>query len=132
MVDTVDALLKDMYPLPGTPLKQWVVDQRRESQWESETCPRFTLAEHEDNAGTECRNSLASVPWTHLEHDWCYFCGDLHGRYEKTPEVQAWLAEKAKRPPVCADRSKLSGEVQADYPSMRPHPFFTMLPKERP
>ena len=28
-IKTFDSLLHDMYPMPGTPLKQWVVDQRR-------------------------------------------------------------------------------------------------------
>lgn len=127
---TFDALLKDMYPLPGTPLKQWVVDQRRESRWESETCPRFTPGEHEDNTGVECRNSITSVPWTHLAHDCCYFCNDLGERYEQTPEVQAWLAEKAKRPEVCADRTKFSDEVERDW-SMQLSPILALLPRRR-
>ena len=129
-IKTIDSLLRDMHPLPGTPLKQWVVDQRREAAWERETCPRFTPAEHDDNTGIVCRNSITSVPWTHLEHDCCSFCNDLGARYESTPEVQAWLAEKAKRPAIEQDRSKLSSEVQGEWPSMRSHPFFAMQPKE--
>lgn len=126
---TFDSLLKDMYPLPGTLLKQWVVDQRREAAWERETCPRLTPAEHDDNTGIACRNSMCSVPWTHLAHDCCYFCNDLGARYEQTPEVQAWLAEKAKRPPIEQDLTKFSNEIERTVSV--PNPWFAMLPKER-
>ena len=131
MSDTLtrfDQLLKDSFPLPGTPLKQYVVDRRREAEWERETCPRFTPAEHEDNTDIECRNSMTSVPWTHLAHDCCYFCNDLGERYEKTPEIQAWLAEKAKRPPVEQDLSKLSNEVEPDWFAAS-NPVLAMVPK---
>lgn len=90
---SVDALLKDMFPLPGMPLKQWVVDLRREAAWERETCPRLTPDDHEDNTGITCRNAQMFVPWTFLEHDCCEFCNDLYERHRDAPMVQTWLAE---------------------------------------
>ena len=128
-IEAFDRAIRDRYPMPGEKLKQYVVDERREAEWECETCPRFTPAEHEDNTGTECRNSMSSVPWTHLAHDCCYFCNDLGERYEQTPEVQAWLAEKAKRPPIETDETKFSNEVAGDWTTGK-HPFLAMLPKE--
>jgi hypothetical protein len=115
---THDALLKDLYPLPGTRLKQWAVDSRREAAWERETCPRFDVPVHEDNCGRQCRN-FGPTPWTFLDHDSCYVCCDMYedkGQYEP---VTTWLGHRANRPPIEADRDKLSDEVEADWPSMK-------------
>jgi hypothetical protein len=121
-VTSMNALFKDMYPLPGTRLKQWVVDSRREAAWENDTCPRFDVAEHDDNTGTLCRN-VGRVPWTFLNHDCCHTCNEQLEAIENGPQVQAWLAAKAARPPIEQDRSKLSDEVQPDYPPMS-NPFL--------
>ncbi len=119
---TVAELYKDMYPAPGERLKQWVVDTRREDDREAETCPKVGIGEHDDNTGTTCRNE-GSVRWTWLNHDCCYVCGDLHEQTRETEAVQAWLAEKAKGPPIESDHAKLSDEVQEDY-GERSHPFM--------
>lgn len=128
-ITTISMLYKDHFPLPGHRLKQYVADGRREAAWERETCPRFMPAQHDDNTGLECRNSMQKVPWTFLEHDCCYFCNDLCERYQEEPEVKAWLAEKAKRPPICEDRAKLSDEVEPEHPPLAMHPFFGLVPR---
>lgn len=120
---TVAELFKDMYPQPGERIKQWVVDSRREDEWERDTCPRFETSEHEDNTGIECRNSASKVLWTHLDHDCCSDCCSMYEALAVDYSVTAWLAEKAKRPPIEADRTKLSDEIQEDW-AMREHPLL--------
>jgi hypothetical protein len=120
---SIDSLLKDMYPLPGQRIKQWVVDQRREDDWECETCPKIDIVSHEDNTGTTCRN-VGPLPWTFLDHDCCYTCGELHEATRTLAVVQEWLAEKAKRPPIEQDRAKFSEEVQADFGPVACHPLL--------
>jgi hypothetical protein len=125
-----DSILRDMFPCAGDRLKQYVVDSRRESAWEAATCPRFPVPEHEDNTGAVCRNSNERVPWTALNHDCCHDCGDFHEAMRTGTTVVAWLAEKAKRPPIETDHEKLSDEIAPDV-SLGEHPFFAMLKKER-
>lgn len=120
---SMSALFKDMYPRPGDRLKQWVVDQRREAKWERETCPRVSIAEHKDNTDAWCRNA-GLTPWTFLSHDCCSTCCDLHEATESRADVQAWLAEKAKRPPVEQDRAKLSDEVEPEFGPPGSHALF--------
>lgn len=126
-VTSVSALFKDMYPAPGELIKQWVVDTRREYAWERKTCPRFSVADHVDNTGMSCRNE-GSALWVDLhEHDCCYDCNDQADALREGPSVQAWLAEKSKRPPIEQDHSKLSNEVQEDYPAVASHPLFGLV-----
>lgn len=75
-IGAVDSWMREMYALPGTQLKQWVVDLRRASAWERETCPLVLSPAHNDNTGAECRNSGAAQ-WFHLDHDCCDACCDL-------------------------------------------------------
>jgi hypothetical protein len=126
MMVNMDSLFKDMYAQPGQRLKQWVVDQRRESKWENETCPKVSVPQHDDNTGASCRNGGDAVPWTYLSHDCCGLCEDFGDEAAKRDDVIAWRAEKAKRPPIETDHSKLSDEVQADYGSFS-HPLMAML-----
>lgn len=125
-LQSMSALFKDMYPQPGERIKQWVVDTRREDQWEQKTCPRFETSEHDDNTGIECRNSASKVPWTHLEHDCCNECCSMHEHFQRDAVVRTWLDEKAKRPPICEDRSKLSDEIARD-PSVTEHPSLKVF-----
>lgn len=128
-----DAVLKDLYVPPGTVLKQWVMDMRRESAWERETCPRVATTAHEDNTGCECRNSNDDdASWRHLDHDCCDVCEALHDATASRPDVVAWLAEKAARPPIERDHSKLSGEVEPEWTINREHPMLAMLPRSKP
>lgn len=122
-----NATLKDFYPRPGERMKQYVADTLREHKWENETSPRVDVERHDDNTGIECRN-VGRVPWTWLDHDACYDCGDRYEALRDGPLVQAWLAEKAKRPPICEDREKLSDEIAPD-PSLAEHPVLAMVRK---
>jgi hypothetical protein len=122
-VTSFDAMFRDLYPQPGDRIKQWVVDSRRESAWESQTCPKVDVPEHDDNTGTGCRN-VGRLPWTYLRHDCCSECEDIHDQTASRPDVVAWLAEKAARPPVEADRSKYSDQRQPEYPALRAHPLL--------
>lgn len=123
MADCIDigALFKDMYPAAGTRLKRWVVDRRREAAWERDTCPKVHVGGHDDNTGASCRNA-GLVPWAYLDHDCCEVCCDLHERLSARTDVAAWLDEKAKRPPIESDRTKLSDEVEPDR-HLAPHPM---------
>ncbi len=114
--------LKDYYPLPGTRLKQYVVDTHRENDWERETCPRVDVASHDDNTELPCRNS-GNVQWSYLAHDCCGFCCELHDETAERPDIAAWRAEKAARPPIESDRSRLSDEIAPDL-SSRSHPLL--------
>lgn len=114
---SVSALLKDLYVQPGDRLKQWVVDSRRESEWESRTCPLVAVEVHDDNTGSQCRNTYATaMQWRRLTHDCCHTCNKLQDANEQRPDIAEWLIEKSKRPPIEKDHSKYSDEVQADYP----------------
>jgi len=122
---TVNALYKDLYPAAGTRIKQWVVEMGRESAWERETCPRVDVPSHNDNCGGGCRN-VGSTQWMHLNHDSCYDCNDLQDATRERPDVVAWLAERAKRPPITTDREALSEEIAPDW-SLTEHPMFRRL-----
>jgi hypothetical protein len=119
---SIHELFRDMYPAPGSRLKQWVVDSRREQKWEDQTCPRFDVPEHDDNTGASCRNVGRST-WKQLEHDCCGVCCDLQDEKADDAQVAAWLTELDKRPPIEADRSKLSDEIEPDW-HLAPHPFL--------
>lgn len=102
-------MLRDMFPLPGQLIKQWVVDARRERKWEKETCPRRGVRAHDDNTGALCRNEGA-VPVVDLAHDCCGFCDDSMEEAAQASDVLAWEMRRAARPPICADRDKLSDQ----------------------
>ena len=121
-----DSVMKDYYPLPGTRIKQYVVDGRREAAWERDTCPQAHMAWHDDNTGATCRNSCSDVAWVDFNHDCCADCDLYFTTLATTPEVMAWLAEKAKRPPICADHEKLSDEIEPDR-SLALNPMFNFL-----
>lgn len=121
-ITSVNAMLKDFYPLPGTRIKQYVVDTKRENEWERETCPHVDIGAHLDNTDADCRNDYG-VPWVWLDHDCCSICGEMLETTRSRPDVVAWLAEKAARPPIESDHDKLSDEIAPDLAS-RPHPLL--------
>lgn len=123
---SVDAAYRDMYPRAGDRIKQWVIDRRREDAWEGETCPRFAIAEHDDT-GMPCSNGGRASTWMTLNyHGSCSTCGVLATANRDTPEMVAWFAERAARPPITADRSALSDEIAPDL-SLRDHPLFKVM-----
>lgn len=126
---SMDSTLKDVYALPGTRLKQWVVDMGREQKWRLETCPRFRMPVHDDNTGGSCRESGELAMWSHLaNHDCCGECNDMAEAVASTPEVVAWSAARDARPPICQDHTLLSDEIQEDY-AMTENPMLKMLRK---
>jgi hypothetical protein len=121
--------LKDFYPLAGTRLKQYVVDTRRELDWERETCPTFEVPEHDDNTGATCRNAYGPTSWEQLDHGACSICGVLRRFISNDARVVAWVAEKASRPPIESDRTKLSDEIEPER-ALEPHPMLAMLARK--
>lgn len=120
---SVGALFKDMYPRAGERIKQWVVDQRKQHEWEQATCPWVDIAEHDDNTGVWCHNS-GRARWVDMaEHHCCHACGDMAEHTRMRLDIVAWKAERAARPLVCSDRSVLSDEIAAD-PTAREHPLL--------
>lgn len=75
---TFDSVLKDLFPLPGQPVKQWVLDARAERAELERTGKRIAVPAHLDNTGAGCRNvgpaTLVEDAWT---HDCCGICNDL-------------------------------------------------------
>lgn len=145
---SMNALMKDMYPLPGTLIKQWVVDRRKERAWTEATCPRVEVPPHGDNCAPDgdsydldaeygppigghipCRN-VGSAIWADLDHDSCYICGDLHAATRDRPDIAAWRAAQAARPPCCTDRSQLSDEIAPDL-SQCESPMLAFLRRPR-
>lgn len=122
-----DQMMRDHYPLPGTRLKQYVVDSRREYAWERETAPRIYMKQHADNTGALCRND-GGTPLPFLEHDCCHVCNRMLASVATWPDVAEWLTEKAKRPPVETDREKLSDEIEPDR-SFADNPLFAFIKK---
>jgi hypothetical protein len=119
-VTNMTDIMKDMYPQAGSRIKQWVVDRRREAKWENETCPVSIVSEHRDNTDAPCRN-VPSAIWLALhQHDCCHVCNDQaeHEQQERC-DVHNWLVDRKKRPPIEQDETKLSDEVQPDYPPLR-------------
>jgi len=107
-----DQIMKDCYPHPGHRIKQWVVDMRRNMEWERATCPVVDVHVHQDNAGFDCEHSGTSVKWIDLGYVECDHCSAYQDELGKSPALVQWQAERAARPPVCEDRDKFSDEVQ--------------------
>lgn len=125
---SLDSIMKDLYPMPGQRIKQWVVDRRREDAWAQATCPKFFIPSHVDNTGLECRNATGLTPWCRLAHDCCQTCDVLEEVLRGRDEVVNWVAERELRPPIESDRSKLSDEVQPDF---GPSPLFSFIKRDR-
>ena len=130
-LESVSQTLKDFYPRPGERIKQYVVDTRRENDWERETCPRAQVDEHQhdDDNGETCYAFGGERSWADLGRQRCDTCEALFHKLRDTPAIQAWLAEKAARPPIESDRMKLSDEIAPEWPAMRQSPLFALLKK---
>jgi len=122
-------VMRDYYPLPGTRIKQYVLEERREAAWARSTCPTVHVPAHEDNCECGCRNS-GPTPWIDLDHDSCCICGDLHEATRDRTDVQAWLAERAARPPVTTDHDALSDEIEPEMGKLKSW-LTEMLPKTK-
>lgn len=129
-----DATMKDVYPLPGSRIKQWVVDMRREDEWERETCPRLEVPQHYgDCDDTEAASgdvsdcaSVGPTSWLDIHGRECRFCDGFSQGSLGLPEMVAWFAAKRARPPICADRNQLSDEIAPDMGKME-SPLLALL-----
>ncbi len=129
---SLDSTMRDMYPLPGARIKQWVVEHRAVMDWERQTEPTILVPSHRDNTDFEC-NNVGRVTWSNLHHCECDTCDALLEAAERTPECTEWLAERAKRlAAVEPDHSKLSDQIQPQPEplSIRKHPLLAMLPRK--
>lgn len=127
-----DVIMKDRYPLPGTRIKQYVVDERREEAWADATCPRVLVIPHTrivDDIESGCIEG--HVQWHKLENG-CELCGAVQYATRDLDRVQQWLSLKAARPPICSDRTVLSNEIAPDWTIMSKHPLFKMAPRSKP
>jgi hypothetical protein len=123
---SVSALFKDLYPEPGTRIKQWVVELQREQAWERETCPRIESPPHRDNTDLDCRN-VPTATWLDLaHHDCCWDCNDFAERLADRPDIAEWRALRAARPPITSDREALSDEIAPNL-ELRDHPIFAAM-----
>lgn len=122
-----DQTIKDHYPLPGQRIKQYVVDWRREDDWERETCPLFNVDPHDDTTDSPCCNVSHGTRWTDLAHVSCDVCDGLYYELASDPRIASWLAVKAARPLIEPDRSKLSDEIAPPLPALRFHPATGMI-----
>lgn len=130
----LDATMKDVYPLPGTRMKQWVVDMRREDAWERETCPVLDVPQHSEDcddaeaASGELRDcaSVGRTSWLDIHGRECRFCEGFAFGALGRPEMVAWFAAKKARPPICADRDQLSDEIAPDMGEMS-NPMLAFL-----
>lgn len=130
---TFSHALKDYYPLPGTRIKQYVLDTHRENEWERDTCPKVAMIEHDDNTGTPCHYSASSAQWRYvLDHDCCEVCNAVGVAFASEPRIKAWLDEKARRPPICADREVLSDKIAPEWPeASKSNSLLKMISKEK-
>lgn len=128
---SVSATFKDLYPAAGSRIKQWVVEFRREGEWERETCPRIESVPHRDNTDCDCRN-VPSATWLDLErHDCCCDCNDFAAQLADRPDISAWRALKAARPPITTDREALSDEI-APRLELSDNPMLTFVRGRKP
>lgn len=118
---SVTATMKDLYTLPGTRIKQWVVELRRNLAWEDETCPLVFVPEHDNDQGSRCDSSGHTTQWRRLSNHECQFCNDLQDATIGRLDVAEWRAVRDSRPKPTEDRDALSEEVAPDL-ALLDHP----------
>jgi hypothetical protein len=134
-VASMNSILRDHYPLPGARLKQYVVEERREQEWARQTCPCVIVSEHLDDEGAPC-SKAGLVQWTTLHDCACQACNDIADEAAHPalgdPRVLRWLAERAARPPITADREALSDEIAPDWSGLAENPFVLAIRSRKP
>lgn len=122
-LETIDSALKDRYPAPGTRIKQYVVDERKQAEWDRQTCPMIPVDSHLDNEGFGCCSG--QVLWIDLRDYCCNTCDAIKGKTYDSAIMRLWVAERAKQPPICANRTLLSDEIAPEWATMnREHPLL--------
>ena len=72
-----DSMMRDLFPQPGEPVKDWVIAARAERAELERTGKRVAVAPHNDNCGGGCRNvGPATLVHDMAHHDCCYTCND--------------------------------------------------------
>lgn len=126
---SMDQVMKDFYPLPGTRIKQYVVETRAFYEWERGSAPKFYVGEHKNDYGNPCGNGAREVSWLQMDDSDCQTCRDNQEATERDPAMLAWYPERAaRREAICKDTEKLSDEIAPD-PSLELHPVMQMLKK---
>lgn len=124
---SMDGLLKDLYPQPGSRIKQWVVEDRAVRAWERDTCPRYAVPAHDCDDGVQCPSS-GCTQFIDILHAECDSCSELADKLRAAPEVAAWWAEyRTRHDSITADHSLLSDEIAPPLANMRENPFFAAV-----
>lgn len=77
-------MMKDLFPLPGQPVKEWVLKARAERAELERTGKRVSVEPHDDNCGSPCRNvGPATLVYDMATHDCCGECNDAAGELER-------------------------------------------------
>lgn len=79
-IDTTsfDQMMKDLFPKPGEPMKQWVLDARAARRELERTGKRVAVPPHRDNTDIDCRNvGDATLVYDLEHHDCCHVCNEL-------------------------------------------------------
>lgn len=75
-----DRLLREMFPAPGEPTKQWVLDARAARAELERTGARLSVPVHLDNTGLICRHASRQTLIADMaQHDCCSFCNGFVG-----------------------------------------------------
>lgn len=126
-----DEMMRDHYPIPGSLIKQYVVDERREKAWADATCPTVEVVPHSDPSADDCDAPCCSgsVQWHRLANG-CDICLAVQHATREIERVVSWLALAANRPPICPDHAAFSDEIA---PPMQPdrNPMLAILRKAR-
>lgn len=81
---TLDSMMKDLFPWPGQPVKEWVLKARAERAELERAGRRVAVAGHDDNTGWNCRNvGPATLVHDLVQHDCCGTCNWQGERTER-------------------------------------------------
>lgn len=127
-VRSIGESMRDLFPLAGQRIKQWVVEQRREEAWTRATCPVVVVHVHHDDSEALCARSGSDVQWYLLDDHECQECSDLQEATSNQTDVEAWLRVRASRPPITRDHVTMSDEIEGDS-ALQDNPLLALLRK---
>jgi hypothetical protein len=78
---TYDQMLRELFPLPGKPMKPWAAEAWADRAKLEKTGERMAIPDHKDNCGDTCRNVGRCLVYDALTHDCCYTCNDLGDKH---------------------------------------------------
>lgn len=128
---SMDSVLKDLYPQPGSRIKRWVVEDRAVDAWVRETCPRYAVPTHDCDDGVQCPSS-GCTQFIDILHAECDACSELADRLRELPEVIAWYAEyRTRHAAITADHSLLSDEIAPPLGNMARNPLLKLISRRQ-